>query len=339
MELFGYTLDVETPVKDIIGKGYHTIAVQLPDGLKNGALPLVEYLKKETNAHIILLADPCYGACDLANYELKNLDVDCILHLGHTPISDVENYWIPTYFVNAFSNLDVTGIVEKAVPFLKGKHIGLVTTAQHLHMLQNAAEVLQSHGFDPVIGEGDDRVSEKGQILGCNFSAGTRIMDQVDSFLFIGSGMFHPVGLLLSTKKPVVAADPYTNTVKIDELDELKDIMLKQRYGAIVAARTAKTFGVLVGLKRGQQRLPLAYSVIMMLDAVQKKSVLLATDTFSPVTLQSFPTVDCFISTACPRIAIDDYMQYKKPVITPVELEIALGKRTWDEYAFDQIVP
>jgi 2-(3-amino-3-carboxypropyl)histidine synthase len=48
--------------------------------------------------------------------------------------------------------------------------------------------------------------------------------------------------------------------------------------------------------------------------------------------------VDAFVSTACPRIAIDDALRYKKPILTPVELEVSLGIRRWDDYVFDSIL-
>jgi 2-(3-amino-3-carboxypropyl)histidine synthase len=44
-----------------------------------------------------------------------------------------------------------------------------------------------------------------------------------------------------------------------------------------------------------------------------------------------------FVVTACPRIAIDDSQMYKKPLITPQELEIVLNKRTWENYQLDEI--
>lgn len=318
-------------------KGYKTIAVQIPEGLKRSIFPLIELLKKETDATVIVSADPCFGACDVVNYELKNLEVDFVVHIGHTEISGVENYWIPTLFVNAQSTLDVSKIVEKAIPSLVGKKIGLVTTAQHLHTLDSVLRLLQSHGLEPFIAEGDERISMKGQILGCNFSAGTKIAEHVDCFLFIGSGMFHPVGLLMSTRKPVISADPYTNSVKKQEIEGMKDTLLRQRYGAILACRDARRFGILIGLKRGQQRLKLAYDLQQMLNSAGKQSILITQGEFSPVSLQGFD-LDCYISTACPRIAIDDYLQYKKPILTPVELEIALGRREWETYGFDEIL-
>jgi len=337
MEISGYIVDVESAMQVIQEKHYKTIAVQIPEGLKRSIFPLVDFLKKETEVTVLVSADPCFGACDVVNYELKNLDVDCVIHIGHTAIADVENFWIPTIFVNAQSTLDVSKVVEKAIPSLIGKKIGLVTTAQHLHTLETVQKILQHHGLEPYVTEGDERITSKGQILGCNFSAGANLAEQVDCFLFIGSGTFHPVGLLMSTKKPVIAADPYTNIVKKQEIEDMKNNMLRQRYGAILACRSARRFGILVGLKRGQQRIKLAYQVQQMLDAAGKLSVLITQNEFSPVSLQGFD-LDCYVSTACPRIAIDDYLQYKKPIITPLELEIVLGRREWETYVFDEIL-
>ena len=237
MEVLGYQIDIETAVKTVLQQTYKTIAVQVPEGLKRSIVPVVEYLEKQTGATVLVSADPCYGACDVVNYELKNMDVDCVLHIGHTSISDVENFWIPTLFINAFSTLDVTKVVEKAIPSLVGNAIGVVTTAQHLHTIGAIETIIQNHHLEPVIAQGDERVSAKGQILGCNFSVGAKMADSVDCFLFIGSGTFHPVGLLMSTRKPVIAADPYTNMVKKQEIEDMKNNLL----------RPSNSFGILTG--------------------------------------------------------------------------------------------
>ncbi len=338
MDIPGYSIDLEKIVKTIKKEKYKRVSLQLPEGLKTYASRIVEFLENKTKATIIVSADPCFGACDIANNELKNLDVEFVVHIGHTFIPEIENLWIPTTFINALSTMDVTKAVEKSLSFLEGKRIGIVATAQHLHTLDTVENVLQKNNFEPIISAGDERISAKGQILGCDFSAGMNIIDKVDCFLFIGSGTFHPVGLLLSSKKPVIAADPYTNSVKKQELNELKDIILRQRYGAIANSKNARKFGILVGLKRGQQRMDLAHRVREMFDAFNKKSMFIAMDNFSPVSLQGFGDIDCFVSTACPRIAIDDYLQYKIPIITSIELEIVLGKRKWEDYRFDQIL-
>ena len=58
----------------------------------------------------------------------------------------------------------------------------------------------------------------------------------------------------------------------------------------------------------------------------------------SPQNLMAY-RVDAFISTACPRLAMDDSSRYDKPILTPTEAEVSLGLREWDNYAFDVIRP
>ncbi|MCK4901981.1 MAG: diphthamide biosynthesis enzyme Dph2 [Thermoplasmatales archaeon] len=337
MEIPGYSIDVEKVVKTIKKEGYKTVALQLPEGLKTYSSQIAEFLENETNVTVIVSADPCFGACDIANYQLKNLGVEFVIQIGHTSIPEIKDILIPTAFINALSKKDVTQVIEKSISLLEGKKIGIVTTAQHLHTLDTVKDILKKHNFDPIISEGDERTATKGQILGCNFSTGMNIANEVDSFLFVGSGNFHPVGLLLSSKKPVIAADPYENAVRKQELEELKDTLLRQRYGAIANSKNAKKFGILIGLKQGQQRMDLSHKIKNMLEDLNKKSIFIAMDHFSPMILEGFRNIDCFISTACPRIAIDDYMQYKIPILTPIELDVLLGIKKWEDYQFDEI--
>ncbi|MBU2560389.1 2-(3-amino-3-carboxypropyl)histidine synthase subunit, partial [archaeon] len=53
--------------------------------------------------------------------------------------------------------------------------------------------------------------------------------------------------------------------------------------------------------------------------------------------LLPFRKLGAFVNTACPRISIDDAGKFKRPLITPVELEIVLGAREWEDYAIDEI--
>ena len=50
-----------------------------------------------------------------------------------------------------------------------------------------------------------------GKSRGCNYSNVKSIADEVDAFLFVGGGMFHALGIALSTSKPTFIADPYDN--------------------------------------------------------------------------------------------------------------------------------
>ena len=338
MRISSYNIDLEEVVKEIKGKGYSRVLLQLPEGLKIYATDFVNFLENETDAKFVVFADPCFGACDVVCSDIKDTGVDFIVQIGHLPIPYLKDSEPPTMFVNAFVDFNVEKLVKKVIPKLNSKKIGLVTTAQHVHLLEQVKENLSEEDFEVFIGGGDKRIDAKGQILGCNFSAANRLKDDVDMFLFIGSGNFHAMGLILSTKKPVVAVDPYTLEVKKEEIDELKDMVLKQRYGAIASCRDAKTFGIIVGLKKGQERAELADDLKKMIESQGRKSLVFAMNHFSPMFLGGFRGINCFVSTSCPRIAIDDYTQYKIPVITPVELKILLGFKKWEDFKFDEIL-
>jgi 2-(3-amino-3-carboxypropyl)histidine synthase len=47
--------------------------------------------------------------------------------------------------------------------------------------------------------------------------------------------------------------------------------------------------------------------------------------------------IDAWVNTACPRVAIEDYLMFKKPILTPQEFEIVLGERQWKDYEMDEI--
>ncbi|WP_456444207.1 diphthamide synthesis protein, partial [Thermococcus sp.] len=43
-----------------------------------------------------------------------------------------------------------------------------------------------------------------------------------------------------------------------------------------------------------------------------------------------------YVVVACPRVPVDDYESWRKPVLTPREVEILLGLH--NEYEFDEIL-
>jgi 2-(3-amino-3-carboxypropyl)histidine synthase len=341
MIIHGYEIDDEELIETLKEKGWKTIILQLPEGLKNHANEFISFFENNIpHLTTIIAMDPCYGACDLPCIStLRSLGFDGIVHIGHTPIpSLLQTMDIPILFLNALSSKSVSVVLEKAVDLLLGKNIGIVTTAQHLHKIPEVKQYLEKKGFTIYIGKGDERIALKGQILGCNFSSALSIQSKVDCFLFIGSGYFHPLGLLLSTHKPLIVADPYSMVVQRSELEDIKDRVLRQRYGSIAQAKVSKTFGILIGLKVGQQRQELAIQLHDLIKKKGRRSFLFTIDHLSPVILESFMHIDCFVSTLCPRIAIDDHRAYKQTIITPLELKIALGIETWDTYVFDEIV-
>ena len=325
-----YNMDIDKVISKIQSKDVKTVGLQFPEGLKMQAVKIARKIEDETDAVVIISGDPCYGACDVSDYKMKD-SVDLIIHYGHTPLP--LKYEVPTVFVEAFAQIDIKNSLNKCLDELKGySRIGLVTTTQHLHMLNEIKDFLEDNGKEVVLGS--SKSTRKGQVLGCNFSS---IKDlDVEVFLFVGSGNFHPLGINLFSNTPVLALDPYNNEIR--RMDEYADRILRIRFARITKARSAKKWGIIVSSKEGQYRMKLAKEIKKILEDSGMEAYIILVDNVNPDILLPYMELDAFIVSACPRIAIDDSQMYKKPLLTPQELEIVLNKREWDNYQLDEIL-
>ena len=192
--------------------------------------------------------------------------------------------------IPAKSNLEIKIPASELKKQKLPKKIGLVTTIQHLHQLPALKKQLKG----AVAG---------GQILGCNVEAAEKIKGKVDAFLFIGTGEFHPIAVALKTNKPVFVFNPVSQ--KLSKLDEQTIADFKQqRKGALLKFLHAKTVGILASTKHGQQRFAEARKLKQKLEKKQnKKCYIFVFDTLDFAQLENFPFIDCWLNTACPRIA------------------------------------
>ncbi len=131
--------DISDLVERLQQRGAHTIALQFPAGLKRRAAEYAAGLRT-AGFEVIINGDPCYGACDLALDTLAHADV--LVHIGHTPVDERENVIFEPYPVG----FDIA-ILANALPLLKEKTVGLVTTVQHVHLIP-AMEVIPEEERD-----------------------------------------------------------------------------------------------------------------------------------------------------------------------------------------------
>ncbi len=309
------------PVSDLIRRlrerGVRSVALQFPAGLARQA-PRVAAALREAGFEVIVSGDPCYGACDLALDALAYADV--LVHFGHAPVEERPDViYEPVRF-----DFDV-GVLDKVLPLLRARRIGLVTTVQHVHLLDAMTAFLREHGIEAVVAPGDGRTPIPGQVLGCNFAAARAT--GADEILFVGTGVFHPVGIQLATRSRVVALDPYTREAQ--EVDASR--LVRRRAAVMEKARDAASFGIIVSTKSGQQRMSLARRLVALSD----EAVLVAMREVSPAEMLDLG-FGAYVNTACPRLAYDDQVRFPVPVLTPPEFEILCGARAWDDYAIDE---
>ena len=314
-------------VEIVRGRNAKTVGLQFPVGLRTKAVELAQEIEAKARVTCIVSADPSFGACDV-----PDMPVDLIVHLGHAPMPHLRYQRVFFYDLGS-PPLTSLAFIDAALPILPPR-IGLLTTYQFREWVPHIREYLEKKGHDVKIGPPDKRVAYAGQLLGCDYHTATVIQDEVDGYLYVGTGDFHPLGVAILVDKPVVIADPERGTAR--RLDDVKDRILRQRHGAIARAMDARTFGIIVSKKIGQGRMEMAMDLKRLSEKHGRAAEIFLMDLVSPDFLEGY-RVDAWVNTACPRIAIEDYLQYKKPILTPQEFEIVLGEREWSDYTFDEI--
>ena len=204
------------------------------------------------------------------------------------------------------SNLDAS-----ALP----KNIGLATTVQFLDFVDEIKQYIESKGKKIFI----DKMKQKyeGQLLGCDTGAAEKIKDNVDAFLYIGTGIFHPLGIALNIDKDVFCYDPiHAIMSKIDKTQVEK--YNKKRKGAYLKFMEATEIGILVSLKPGQNNFKKAIELKKQLN--DKNCYIFVFDTLEFNQIENFPFIQCWVNTACNRI-LDDYEKFPKPLIDLSEME------------------
>src|SRR3989344_8880466 len=91
-------VDLTEAKKFLTERKSQTCIVQIPEGLKDKTTWIIDELSSSC-AHVFVKMDPCYGACDLPLNDMKALNADCIIHIGHGPIHKHKDIlYLPCYY-------------------------------------------------------------------------------------------------------------------------------------------------------------------------------------------------------------------------------------------------
>jgi 2-(3-amino-3-carboxypropyl)histidine synthase len=296
------------------------ILLQFPEGLKRHASEYAEKLEKQGN-EVFLVARATYGACDLALEEAKAVGAKKIVHFGHNRYMKTDP-GIGVEYVPWKIDIDVS-LLKGFAKMLKEKgimKIGIATTVQHLHQLNEMKRLLEKNGIEALTKKGKMAL-EEGQVLGCDASA---LDVKAETLAIVADGNFHALAAFDIGKKDVYSVNPYNGKWRLLNEELLR--FRKQRKGALIAAYDAKNFGILVSTKPGQFRMKLAENAKKELEKRGKKAYVLVSNTMDS-SVDNFTFIDAYISSACPRM-VDDRENYAKPLIDISELKALL--KMWD---------
>lgn len=327
-----YDLELEKIHQLVLNKHYKKILIQMPEGMLDRPLKEILEVLTPLNVQVIISGDPSYGICDLGIDLAVQLGCELLIHFGHTTfgfeqkIHAKRDKLLDLLTIPAFVTFEISShfpqILQK-IKELKWINIGLVATAQHLMNLHELENFLDDMEINIVI-------KGEGQILGCHIENIRDLSSNVDGIISLHAGFFHTRGLLLSTSLPILQLDPFTGEIVFFSNEE-RNKLIRKRHAIISLARSADVWGILGSSKLGQYHPNQSRKAEEMLKDQNKFGVSVVAENLSYQYLANFPWIDAWVDTACPRLAVDDQINFQKPVLTFKEFLYLFNEVTWDQ--------
>jgi 2-(3-amino-3-carboxypropyl)histidine synthase len=316
--------ELDLLVKELNKRNPKKVLVQLPEGIKQNAIEISKVIEK-LGIEVIFSGETAWGGCSIAVQEAEALEVDLIVHFGHAKFIDSD---FPILYIEVKDELNLKSLLEKSLESLKGYNkIGLSYSIQHRHDIENIKRFYEEKDKEVVLSKKLGLVAYEGHIVGCQYAGLRAIQNDVDAFVVLGN-QFHAMGAVLAVEKPVILLDVYNDDVRT--LEGLREKILKQRIISIEKLKDARKVGIIVEIKPGQ-KFGTPETLINKLKENGKEVILITMNELTPDKLMNFYDIDAFIELACPRIAIDDFSKYSKPILTFKEALVALGEKSWDD--------
>ena len=147
-----------------------------------------------------------------------------------------------------------------------------------------------------------------------------------DLLLYLGDGRFHLESAMIANPSlPAYRYDPYSRRLTHETYEH--DSLYSLRRTAILTARKAKTWGIILG-SLGRQGNPHTLTLIeTQLKKHGLKSVNLLLSEIFPGKLAMMSDIDAWVQIACPRLSIDWGYAFPRPLLSPYEALVALGVR------------
>lgn len=127
---------------------------------------------------------------------------------------------------------------------------------------------------------------------------------------------------------------PQTNTLSTSIPVSLRK-QLNRRFFLSQKARDANVFGILVSNLSQQHLVEVVKVLKRKVKEAGKSTYSFAVGKINPAKLANFAEIECFVLVACREHSLlSNERDYPVPVITPLELDIALGNIAWGSQAY-----
>jgi len=213
---------------------------------------------------------------------------------------------------------DFIKILHKTFDNKKNKNLAIFSAVQFRKNHDDVREILKKEGFKSETSK-PFRTSIEGQMLGCDsYKDSLKLnLDEIDGFVYIGDGYFHPNALLLAQEyekeiKPVILVNIVQQIIEVIDKSHIEKY-LKKRKAVLSTYYMSNVIGVFVTTKWGQEYKNTALK--LKEKHPEKEFYFFIGDNFLDIEIENFPWVECWVNSACPRIGQDDILRHSKPVV------------------------
>jgi 2-(3-amino-3-carboxypropyl)histidine synthase len=128
-----------------------------------------------------ILGDVTYGACCIDDFTASALNVDLLVHYGHSCLIPIDTCKVNILYVFVDIKFDMEHFIEiLKLNFTKNTKLALVSTIQFISSLHMAKKLLSSYFEDIIIPQ--EKPLSSGEILGCT---SPKILSPRDAIMYI----------------------------------------------------------------------------------------------------------------------------------------------------------
>ncbi|DAZ97041.1 TPA: LOW QUALITY PROTEIN: hypothetical protein N0F65_012910 [Lagenidium giganteum] len=308
---WNYNFEIKKTVWRVQQAKSKRVALQFPEGLLLYSCVIADIIERFTGADTIILGDVTYGACCVDDLTAIALGADFMVHYGHSCLVPIDVTTIKMLYVFVDIAIDVD-------------HLALMGTIQFANSMHLVSTKLKDHFAELTVPQ--IKPLSPGEVLGCT----SPVLDGFDALVFIADGRFHLESAMIAN--PSLQAyryDPYPKLLSIENYDLPQ--MMSIRSAAIEQGKKAQKFGLILGTLGRQGSTVILDSLKNLLEERGKQYFVLLLSEIFPDKLAMFKDVDAWIQIACPRLSIDWGYAFTKPLLSPYEAEVCLGRTEWQE--------
>ena len=356
------------------GDGYKCrVALQFPDELLVDApdvcWALEQALSNDDNDDkylVFILGDTTFGSCCPDEVSALHLNANVLIHYGHACLSPSASLPVLYSFGMTDVSINVDTILQQ-VQTNSVENILLLYQVRYHHVMPQLKEELLERGGgleNVLVGQIPQPCSEPDACCPDASEKEPTSLSTKSSNTFVVGGLELPSDVDLSTYTLVFIGDDnsssrqYVNVMLrfmtmehgpsqywtfspmtgelTTTLPPFLQRRLHRRFYLTQKARDAQVYGILVGTLSQQHFTSVVSTLQRIIANAGKASYTFAVGKINGAKLANFGEIDCFVLVACGEHSLlDNERDLHVPVITPLELDIALGNVEWGSYSLN----